>query len=65
MPTGYYLVCLETQRYIWICTLGDLTSVVGVDADSLSSFCLVHRNNPQGEDLKHLWILYYVLSLAY
>lgn len=43
MPTGYYLVCLETQRYVWIGTLGGLTSVVGVDADSVSSFCLVHR----------------------
>ena len=43
MPIGYYLACLETQRYVWIGTLGDITSAVGVDADLVSSFCLVHR----------------------
>jgi hypothetical protein len=43
MPTGYYLVCLETQRYVWIGTLGDNTSAVGVEADLVSSFCLEHR----------------------
>lgn len=43
MPTGYYLVCLETGRYVWIGTLGDTMSATGVDADLVSSFCLVHR----------------------
>ena len=43
MPIGYYLACLETQRYIWIGTLEDTTSSVGVNADLVSSFCLVHR----------------------
>lgn len=43
MPIGYYLACVETQRYLWIGTLGDMTSAVGVDADLVSSFCLVHR----------------------
>lgn len=43
MPTGYYLACFETNRYIWIGTLGDTMSSTGVDADLVSSFCLVHR----------------------
>lgn len=43
MSTGYYLACLETHRYVWIGTLGDTTSEAGVDADLVSSFCLVHR----------------------
>lgn len=43
MPTGYYLACLETQRYVWIGTLGDATSAVGVEAELISSFCLEHR----------------------
>jgi hypothetical protein len=43
MPIGYYLACLETLRYVWIGTLGDMTSAVGVVADLVSSFCLVHR----------------------
>lgn len=43
MPTGYYLACLETQRYVWIGTLGDDTSAVGVEAELISSFCLEHR----------------------
>lgn len=43
MPTGYYLTCLETHRYVWIGTLGDTTSAAGVDADLVASFCLVHR----------------------
>lgn len=43
MPTGYYLACLQTYCYVWIGTLGDITSVIGVDADLISSFCLVHR----------------------
>jgi len=43
MPTGYYLVCLETHRYIWIGALGDTPAAAGVDADLVSSFCLVHR----------------------
>lgn len=42
MPTGYYLACLETHRYVWIGTLGDTTSAVGVDADLVSNFGLVH-----------------------
>ncbi len=43
MPIGYYLACLETHRYVWIGKLGDTTSAAGVDADLVSSFCLVHR----------------------
>lgn len=43
MPTGYYLACLEAHRYVWIGTLGDTISAVGVDADLVSSFCLAHR----------------------
>lgn len=43
MPTGYYLVCLETHRYIWIGALGDTPAAAGVDADLVSSFCLAHR----------------------
>lgn len=43
MPTGYYLACLKTHRYVWIGTLGDTTYVAVVDADLVSSFCLVHR----------------------
>jgi hypothetical protein len=43
MPNGYYLACLETHRYVWIGTLGNTTSAAGVDADLVSSFCLVHR----------------------
>ncbi|WP_231990937.1 hypothetical protein [Pseudomonas mandelii] len=43
MPTGYYLACLETHRYIWIGALGDTPAAAGVDADLVSSFCLVHR----------------------
>jgi hypothetical protein len=43
MPTGYYLACLETRRYVWIGTLGETTSAAGVDADLISSFCLLHR----------------------
>ncbi|MFJ5236076.1 hypothetical protein ACIP86_04965 [Pseudomonas neuropathica] len=43
MPTGYYLVCLETHRCIWIGALGDTPAAAGVDADLVSSFCLVHR----------------------
>lgn len=43
MPTGYYLACLETHRYVWIGTFGDTTSAAGIDADLVSSFCLVHR----------------------
>jgi len=43
MPTGYYLACLETHRYVWIGKLGDTTSAACVDADLVSSFCLVHR----------------------
>ncbi len=41
MFVGYYLTCLETQRYVWIGTLGDITSAVY--ADLVSSFFLVHR----------------------
>ncbi|HCR1519253.1 TPA: hypothetical protein ONA53_003703 [Pseudomonas aeruginosa] len=44
MPTGYYLACLETQRYVWIGALGNKTSAVGVDAELVSSFCLIHRS---------------------
>ncbi|MGP4956440.1 hypothetical protein [Pseudomonas helleri] len=44
MPTGYYLACLETHRYVWIGTLGDTISAVGVDVDLVSSFCLEHRS---------------------
>ncbi|MGI0857219.1 hypothetical protein ACRCPZ_34075 [Pseudomonas aeruginosa] len=43
MPTGYYLVCLESHRFVWIGTLGGTTSAVGVDVDLVSNFCLVHR----------------------
>ncbi|MCY1452948.1 hypothetical protein D9M71_699110 [compost metagenome] len=43
MPTGYYLACLESHRYVWIGTLSDTVSAVGVDADLVSSFCLEHR----------------------
>lgn len=43
MPTGYYLACLKTHRYVWIGTLGDMTSTVGVEAELVSSFCLAHR----------------------
>lgn len=43
MPTGYYLACLETHRYVWIGTLGDTKSAAGVDAELVSSFCLEHR----------------------
>lgn len=43
MPTGYYLACLETHRYVWIGALGDTTSAAGVDAELVSNFCLVHR----------------------
>ena len=43
MPTGYYLACLETERYVWIGTFGDTKSAAGVDTDLVSSFCLVHR----------------------
>lgn len=44
MPTGYYLACLETCRYVWIGSLGATTSADGVDVDLVSSFCLAHRN---------------------
>ena len=44
MPTGYYLACLETHRYVWIGTLGNTMSAAGVDADLVSSFCLAHRS---------------------
>ena len=43
MPTGYYLACLETHHYVWIGTLGDVPSAVGVAAELVSSFCLAHR----------------------
>lgn len=43
MPTGYYLACLETQRYIWIGTLGETISAAAIDADLVSRFCLLHR----------------------
>lgn len=43
MPTGYYLACFETQRFVWIGTLGGATSAIDVDAELVSSFCLVHR----------------------
>jgi hypothetical protein len=43
MPTGYYLACLETYRYVWVGTLGDTTSAVSVEAELVSSFCLAHR----------------------
>lgn len=43
MSVGYYLACLETQRYVWIGTLGDITSAEAVEADLVSSFCLGHR----------------------
>lgn len=43
MPIGYYLACLETQRYIWIGALSDTTSTAGADAELVSSFCLLHR----------------------
>ncbi len=43
MSTGYYLACLETHRYVWIGTLGDTTSAVGVEAELVSKFCLEHR----------------------
>jgi hypothetical protein len=43
MHTSYYLACLETYRCVWIGTLCDTTSATGVDADLVSSFCLVHR----------------------
>lgn len=43
MRTGYYLACLETHRYVWIGTLGETTSAAGVDAELVSSFCLLHR----------------------
>ncbi|MDF9903946.1 hypothetical protein [Pseudomonas sp. lyk4-40-TSB-59a] len=44
MPTGYYLACLDTYRYVWIGALGGTTSTVGVEADLVSRFCLEHRN---------------------
>lgn len=43
MPIGYYLACLETQRYVWIGTIGDSTAAIGVDAGLVSTFCLEHR----------------------
>lgn len=43
MPTGYYLACLETQRFVWIGALGGETAAIDVDAELVSSFCLVHR----------------------
>ncbi|RMP21940.1 hypothetical protein [Pseudomonas coronafaciens] len=43
MPTGYYLVCLETHRYIWIGAFGDTRCAAGVDTGLVSSFCLAHR----------------------
>lgn len=43
MPTGYYLACLETYRYVWIGTLGETPSAVGIEPDLVSSFCLEHR----------------------
>ncbi|MCE0980808.1 hypothetical protein LU659_25795 [Pseudomonas monteilii] len=43
MPTGYYLACLETYRYVWIGALGETMSATGVDAELVSSFCLLHR----------------------
>ncbi|WP_349745758.1 hypothetical protein [Pseudomonas frederiksbergensis] len=43
MPTGYYLACPETHRYVWIGKLGDSASAVDVEAELVSSFCLVHR----------------------
>lgn len=43
MPTGYYLACLETHRFVWIGTLGGATPAVGVEAELVSSFCLTHR----------------------
>lgn len=43
MPTGYYLACLETQRYVWVGMLSEITSATGVDDDLISSFYLMHR----------------------
>ena len=43
MPTGFFLACLETHRYVWIGTLCDTAFATGVDADLVSGFCLVHR----------------------
>jgi hypothetical protein len=43
MSIGYYLACLETHRYVWVGKLGDTTPAAGVNADAVSSFCLVHR----------------------
>ncbi len=42
MPTGYYLACLETHRYVWVGTLGDTASAVGVEGELVSRFCLAH-----------------------
>lgn len=41
--TGYYLACLETNRYVWIGLLSETTSAAGVEADLVSSFCFMHR----------------------
>lgn len=43
MPTGYYLACLETQRYVWIGKLSEVISTTGADVELISSFCLAHR----------------------
>ncbi|MCF5691290.1 hypothetical protein GIV23_05390 [Pseudomonas sp. PA-1-2A] len=43
MSTGYYLACLETYRYVWIGTIAETMSAVGVDSERVSSFCLMHR----------------------
>lgn len=43
MPIGYYLACLETNRYVWVGTLGEVSSTVSVQAELVSGFCLAHR----------------------
>lgn len=43
MPTSYYLVCPESNRFVWIGTLGETASANGVDLDLVSNFFLMHR----------------------
>lgn len=43
MPTGYYLACLESHRFVWVGTIGETTSAAGLDVNLISSFCLEHR----------------------
>jgi hypothetical protein len=43
MPTGYYLACFETYRYVWIGSLDDTSDPSTVNAQHVSAFCLEHR----------------------